>query len=85
MHRGFKCKYPECDKAYGSENSLSQHIKIKHPQYSEKLKEDKGQVSGSKRVCIAKNYEFDEQELFFEDDTRESDCRKRSFNFEYHV
>ena len=33
IERMFKCPYAPCTKSYGSEGSLSQHIKLKHPQY----------------------------------------------------
>ena len=29
----FRCQFFGCEKAYGSENSLNQHIKKKHPDY----------------------------------------------------
>eukprot|EP00828_Plagiopyla_frontata_P008633 TRINITY_DN14342_c0_g1_i1.p6 TRINITY_DN14342_c0_g1~~TRINITY_DN14342_c0_g1_i1.p6 ORF type:complete len:125 (-),score=32.90 TRINITY_DN14342_c0_g1_i1:7-381(-) len=31
--RHYKCPAPKCDKSYGSEGSLSQHVKLKHPDY----------------------------------------------------
>lgn len=30
VNRDFECSYPRCGRAYGSENSLSTHIKNKH-------------------------------------------------------
>jgi len=30
IDRIWKCSYPNCDRSYGSENSLNQHIKLKH-------------------------------------------------------
>ena len=31
--RNFKCSHPHCHKAYGSENALNQHMKIKHEKH----------------------------------------------------
>lgn len=33
--REFQCKAPKCGKSYGTEGSLSQHMKIKHPELVE--------------------------------------------------
>lgn len=30
IERCFKCPIPDCDKSYGSENSMNQHLKLKH-------------------------------------------------------
>jgi len=38
VERAFECPVGGCGKAYGSENSLNQHLKIKHQEYWEKLK-----------------------------------------------
>ena len=31
--RLFKCPVADCHKSYGSEGSLNQHMKLKHPEY----------------------------------------------------
>lgn len=36
--RNFKCGYPGCTKSYGSDNSLNQHVKIKHSEFWKKSK-----------------------------------------------
>lgn len=36
--RNFKCSYPGCTKSYGSDNSLNQHVKIKHQEFWKKTK-----------------------------------------------
>lgn len=36
--RNFKCSYPGCSKSYGSDNSLNQHVKIKHSEFWKKTK-----------------------------------------------
>ena len=36
--RAFECPVDSCNKGYGSENSLNQHLKIKHQEYWETLK-----------------------------------------------
>jgi hypothetical protein len=33
IKRHYKCMVEDCPKAYGSEGSLNQHIKLKHPDY----------------------------------------------------
>ena len=33
IKRHYKCMVEDCPKAYGSEGSLNQHIKLKHPEY----------------------------------------------------
>ncbi len=38
VERNYKCPIPECQKSYGSENSLNQHIKLKHQDYWDKCK-----------------------------------------------
>ena len=35
------CRMPKCGKSYGSEGSLSQHMKLKHPEaYENDMKEE---------------------------------------------
>ena len=42
IEKKHRCKAPYCEKSYGAEGSLQQHIKIKHPElYS--LREEEGQ------------------------------------------
>ena len=38
VNRNFKCVVSNCNKAYGSENSLNQHIKLKHFEFWNKIK-----------------------------------------------
>ena len=33
IQRHYKCQMPDCHKSYGSEGSLNQHMKLKHPEY----------------------------------------------------
>jgi len=35
ISREFYCKAPRCGKSYGSEGSLSQHMKLKHPELAD--------------------------------------------------
>lgn len=35
--RHYKCPIKDCPKSYGSEGSLNQHIKIKHPEYYQEM------------------------------------------------
>ena len=39
VERNFKCNINGCSKSYGSENSLNQHMKLKHPEFRAKIKE----------------------------------------------
>lgn len=44
--RHYKCPIEGCNKSYGSEGSLNQHIKIKHPQeYAELLEQNNANQS----------------------------------------
>ena len=82
--RKFKCSYPGCDKAYGSDNSLGQHIKIKHKEYSEKFKEAKDGGTKSTPISEANKYEIEEQGLFFEDSIKvEHKGNNGSFECDY--
>lgn len=38
IERNYKCVVPGCPKAYGSENSLNQHLKLKHIDFWNKIK-----------------------------------------------
>ena len=35
--RHYKCPISDCPKSYGSEGSLNQHIKLKHPEYYQEM------------------------------------------------
>jgi len=35
--RHYKCPMNDCPKSYGSEGSLNQHIKLKHPEYYQEM------------------------------------------------
>lgn len=39
VERNYACNIDNCDKSYGSENSLNQHMKIKHPEFWMRIKE----------------------------------------------
>tara|TARA_B110000503_G_C6999807_1_gene351040 strand:+ start:487 stop:699 length:213 start_codon:yes stop_codon:yes gene_type:complete len=44
--RHYKCPISDCPKSYGSEGSLNQHIKIKHPEhYAEMVQQNNAQQS----------------------------------------
>jgi len=32
IEKSFKCDVPRCNRSYGSEGSLLQHLKLKHPE-----------------------------------------------------
>ena len=39
VERNYSCHIDGCQKSYGSENSLNQHMKIKHPDFWNRIKE----------------------------------------------
>lgn len=45
VDRNFVCIVDGCEKAYGSENSLNQHIKLKHLEFWRSLKEKRLRIS----------------------------------------
>ena len=46
IQRNFKCTIEKCQKMYGSEGSLHQHIKLKHPElYVELSRDEEGSRS----------------------------------------
>ena len=47
IQRNFRCTVEKCQKEYGSEGSLHQHIKLKHPElWVEPTKEEDGSDEG---------------------------------------
>lgn len=45
IEKSFTCDMPRCSRSYGSEGSLLQHIKLKHPEkYEELSKSGKGRL-----------------------------------------
>lgn len=47
VERNFKCNLDSCGKSYGSENSLNQHMKLKHPEFWNKIKEKEQSLTKS--------------------------------------
>jgi transcription elongation factor Elf1 len=48
IEKNFRCEVPRCNKHYGSEGSLLQHIKLKHPErYEETSRVGRGRQSDS--------------------------------------
>ena len=67
VSRDFACPYPGCDKAYGSENSLNQHMKYKHPGYLAEHKQCSG-PNITKQSSRNGNRELvGEEDVFFDD------------------
>lgn len=86
MVRTFKCKYPGCDKAYGSNNILGQHTKIKHPEYWKQIRESKEAGIPLTEPQITKQEEpkVDDKEYFFDDEdkiTTKSEEVNRAFEY----
>ena len=46
VERNFCCNIDGCKKSYGSENSLNQHMKIKHPEFWHRIKEKEQNLTG---------------------------------------
>lgn len=54
--RHYKCPIEECPKSYGSEGSLNQHIKLKHPEYYQQMSANNQNLAGlSKRDSTLNN------------------------------
>jgi len=54
ISRSYVCQLPTCRKAYGSEGSLNQHMKIKHPEYyqqSELSSRKRGRI-GNRHILL---------------------------------
>lgn len=47
VERNYKCNIDNCVKSYGSENSLNQHMKLKHPEFWAKIKEKENILTAS--------------------------------------
>lgn len=81
--RDFKCVFPDCDKAYGSDNSLNQHIKLKHSHSCHKINENKVSSESKDGLSKSKKFEFDDHDLFFDDNCNGEDREQRiDFMFE---
>ena len=65
VERNYKCNIDNCTKSYGSENSLNQHMKLKHPEFWAKIKEKENILtasSGDKKKRLAEvKKELDEE------------------------
>lgn len=53
IQRHYKCQVENCQKSYGSEGSLNQHIKLKHPELFDSIKNN---------TTLEINERFDEDE-----------------------
>ena len=47
IRRHYRCPATECDKAYGSEGSLSQHLRLKHRPYFEQYSKEASVIAQS--------------------------------------
>jgi len=48
--RHYRCPIEDCPKSYGSEGSLNQHIKLKHPEFYQQMSANNQNIAGlSKR------------------------------------
>lgn len=50
VKRDFHCKIDNCGKSYGTENSLNQHMKLKHIEFWNKIKEKEKSLIKPKSV-----------------------------------
>jgi hypothetical protein len=60
--RNFECPIVDCDKSYGSENSVNQHIKLKHPEIWKTYKEKRSKVSEQSSVESKNNKDVREMD-----------------------
>lgn len=71
--RNFKCPHPGCDKAYGSDNSLGQHLKLKHTDDLLDSSSESRKQENKEPTLKSKRFFVDEQDLFFDDNYKEGE------------
>lgn len=52
VERNYSCNIDNCQKSYGSENSLNQHMKIKHPEFWMRIKEQEQNLTAINNYSI---------------------------------
>lgn len=77
INRNFVCKIEYCDKSYGSENSLNQHIKLKHKEFWDNLKTKEINVNTEETIFFKKNNHFlekvEKEKIFQEEENKNLD------------
>ena len=66
VERNFSCNIDNCQKSYGSENSLNQHMKIKHPEFWRIIKEQEQSLLNINNYNIT-DPRFENPQLLFEE------------------
>ncbi len=65
--RDFKCTIKGCDKAYGSENALYMHVKVKHATTHQKKRKPKLDSTGVSFTANMIDSTKSDKEIFFDD------------------
>jgi len=68
IKRHYKCMVEDCSKAYGSEGSLNQHIKLKHPEYFQNVMQSNPQHHHANFQHLSAEDQIDEVEEEGEED-----------------
>lgn len=55
IERHYKCQVEQCGKLYGSEGSLNQHMKIKHPEFAAAQQKQDASVNPTPQSGAAQN------------------------------
>ena len=63
VERNFSCNIDSCAKSYGSENSLNQHMKLKHTEFWMRIKEKEQSLAKSTSSAIRENEGSEEGNL----------------------
>ncbi|KAL4478973.1 hypothetical protein ABPG72_019410 [Tetrahymena utriculariae] len=76
IERNYRCPVANCEKSYGSENSLIQHVKIKHPEAD--IKQVISQINIQQNTNIqnddqSQDYESSQQQKKQKNNEREED------------
>ena len=72
IERNFKCVVKNCPRSYGSENSLKQHIRLKHREILERL--NNGDYVYNNEVFLEEEDDDGDGDVFYEDEqSRESE------------
>ena len=81
VERNFKCNLDSCGKSYGSENSLNQHMKLKHPDFWSRIKEKEQSLTKSGVQSIKNEFPAPNLNNMHKDDDDDDNClNKREYD-----
>ena len=60
--RHYRCPIDDCPKSYGSEGSLNQHIKLKHPEFYAQMSANNANLELSKRESSEGNSDYEDSD-----------------------